>query len=71
MSVNVTQGRHSPNFSTIFLQFFYDYSPRAFPGFSAQNPSQPQQGKSFSEFGMHQILLQFFPKILVETLFPH
>jgi hypothetical protein len=27
--------------------------------------------KSFPEFGIHQILLQFFPKILVESLFPH
>jgi hypothetical protein len=30
------------NSSTIFLRLFYDFSPPAFPGFSAQNPSQPQ-----------------------------
>jgi hypothetical protein len=30
------------NSSPIFPQFFYDYSPRAFSGFSALNPSQPQ-----------------------------
>jgi hypothetical protein len=30
------------NSSPIFLRFFYDYSPRAFSGFSALNPSQPQ-----------------------------
>jgi hypothetical protein len=49
------------NSSTIFLRFFYDYSLRAYTVFSAQKPSQPQQGKSFPEFGMHQNLLQFFP----------
>jgi hypothetical protein len=59
------------NSSTIFLQFFYDYSLRAFTVFSAQNPSQPQQGKSFPEFGMHQILLQFFHKIAIESWFPY
>jgi hypothetical protein len=59
------------NSSTIFLRFFYDYSLRAFTVFSARNPSQPQQGKSFPEFGMHQILLQFFHKIAVESLFPY
>jgi hypothetical protein len=59
------------DFSTIFLRFFYDYSLRAFTVFSAQNPSQPQQGKSFPEFGMHQIFLQFFHKIAVESLFPY
>jgi hypothetical protein len=55
------QGRHSPNSSTILLGLFYDFStiipPRAFPCFYAQNPSQPQKGKSFPEFGMQQILL--------------
>jgi hypothetical protein len=30
------------NSSPIFLLFFYDYSPRAFSGFFALNPSQPQ-----------------------------
>jgi hypothetical protein len=59
------------NSYTIFLRFFYDYSLRAFTVFSARNPSQPQQGKSFPEFGMHQILLQFFHKIAIESLFPH
>jgi hypothetical protein len=59
------------NSSTIILQFFYDFSPRAFPSFSARNPSQPQKEKSFIKFGMHQILLQFFHKIAVETLFPY
>jgi hypothetical protein len=59
------------NSSTIFLRFFYDYSLRAFTVFSAQNPSQTQQRKSFPEFGMHQILLQLFHKIAVESLFPY
>jgi hypothetical protein len=59
------------NSSMIFLRFFYDNSLRAFTVFSAQNPSQLQQGKSFPEFGMHQILLQFFHKIAVESLFPY
>jgi hypothetical protein len=56
------------NSSTIFLQFFYDYSLRAFTVFSARNPSQPEQGKSFPEYGMHQILLQFFYEIAVESV---
>jgi hypothetical protein len=54
-----------------FTKCFYNYSLRAFTVFSAQNPSQPQQGKSFPEFGMHQIFLQFFHKMAVESLFPY
>jgi hypothetical protein len=30
------------NYSTILLRFFNNSSPRAFPGFLARNPSQPQ-----------------------------
>jgi hypothetical protein len=45
------------------------YSLRVFPSFYAQNPSQPQKEKSFPKFVMHQILLQFFHKTAVETLF--
>jgi hypothetical protein len=59
------------NSSAILLRFFYDYSPRVFPSFSTRNPSQPQKEKSFPKFGMHQIFLQFFHKIAVETLFPY
>jgi RNA:NAD 2'-phosphotransferase (TPT1/KptA family) len=58
----------------IFLEFFYDfydYSPRAFPGFSTPNPSQPHEEQKIPECVMHQILPQFVHKIAVESLFPH
>jgi hypothetical protein len=70
-------GRHSPNVSTILLRFFYDYFtiiPCAhFPAFprkilvsrSKENPS-PNLACTKAK----QILLQFFHKIAVESLFP-